>query len=349
MKKYFLYSILVVAVFSFSGCSLLEGGSSKNIGGVLRSINSGGDWEIKNKVDDQKNISAVDVISITIDPVDSDRVYLGTKNKGLLVSEDNAETWGRIGFPAGNNVYGVAVNYFNSKVIYASGVVSGRGKIFKTEGGGENWDEIYTEPSEGTYITSMAMSNVDPNNIFVGTNSGVIFKTSNGGLSWDNLYSTKGTVAKIIFSENNRNDIYFLIYKKGVLVADNDGSNFREISDKKGKLKSHTVYSFEADKNISGALYVGTDKGLFKSADYGITFEEIDILASSKNFPIRAIAVNPFNSNEIIYSAAQAIYKSSDGGEEWSTYQLNTTKSVSDIKFNMSSSNIVFAGFRSFK
>jgi len=348
MKKYFVYIALAILVISFSGCSLGVNKSSKEIGGIQLSTDSGNSWEVKNKAEEQKNISAVDVISVTIDPIDSNKIYLGTKNKGIIISENNAELWKKFNFPTKEDIYGIAINYFNSQIMYASGTLDDRGKIFKTNDGGENWEEIYTEPSSGTYITAMAMNNNDPHNIFVGTNKGVILKTSDGGISWNNLYSSNGAVAKIIFSEDENNNIYFLIYQKGVLMSDGDGNDFKKIKDEKTKLKLQGVFSIEADRNKSGTLYIGTDKGLFKSTNYD-TFEEVDIVASSKKFPIRAIAVNPFNSKEIIYSVAQAMYRSVDGGENWSTTQLDTTRVVSDIKFNMNNPNIILAGFRNFK
>ncbi len=349
MKKYLVYTIILVAALTFSGCSLVGSGSTRDIGGVMRSTDSGITWEIKNKVDEETSISAVDVLTIIIDPVETDTVYLGTKDKGILISEDNAEKWRKFSSPTESNVYGLAINYFNNKTMYASGTASGRGKIFKTENGGETWSEIYTEPADGTYITAISMNPNNPQNIFVGTNRGVILRTSDGGANWDNLHSAGGAISKIIFSEDGKNNIYFLVYQNKILLADENGLNFREMERKSGNTDLPTIYSFDIDKNKNGTMYIGTERGLYRSNNYGESFEELDIIASSREFPIRSVIVSPFNSNEIIYSAAQAIYKSSDGGEEWSTFQMNTSKSISDIEFSTSSPNLIFAGFRSFK
>lgn len=348
MNKYLVYTLVIIAAIGFSGCSLVGSSSTSDIGGVIRSTDSGITWEIKNKVDEEFDISAVDVLAISMDPVETDKLYLGTKNKGILISENSAENWDKLNSPTENNIYGLAINYFNPKIIYASGTLNGRGKIFKTEDGGENWNEVYTEPADGTYITTMAMNPNDPQNIFVGTNRGVIIRTADGGATWDNLYSYDGAVAKIVFDQNERNNIYFLIYQNEILVADGNGENFRELGGESGSAGLSAIYSFDVDKNKSGTIYVGTDKGLYKSTNYGESFEELDIIASSREFPIRSVIVSPFNSNEIIYSSAHAIYRSDDGGEEWSTFQMNTSKSISDIEFNTSSPNLIFAGFRSF-
>lgn len=349
MKKYFVFSVGVLVVLGFSGCSLNNVSSGKLTGGIIRSIDSGTTWQVKNKIDEKKSISSIEIVSIAIDPINISKVYLGTKNSGLLLSEDNAESWKKLNFPANENVYGISLNYFDSNEIYASGSFKGRGKIFKTKDGGENWEEVYAEPSENTYVTAMAMNRNNPGNIYVGTSKGTILKTSNGGASWNNLYSAKGPIADIEFAEDSSGNIYFLVYGEEVLITSEGGSEVKSVGDEDKSLRFNKIFSLEVDPNIEGTIYVGTEKGLFVSNDYGSSFNEVNIIASSKNFPIRAIAVNPFNSEEIIYSAAQAMYKSSDGGNEWSTTQLENSSTISNIEFNKNNPSTIFAGFRSFK
>lgn len=349
MKKCFAFVFVLTITLIFSGCSLGKESSSKDIGGVRMSTDSGKTWELKNRVADKKNISSVDVLSIAIDPVNSNRIYLGTKKNGILISEDMAESWETFDFPAKNGIYDISIDKTNFKNIYVAGIISGRGKVFRTQDGGEEWTEVYTEPADGTYVTAMAVDDNNPQNIFIGTSAGVILKTSNGGDSWSNLYSSNNAVSKIIISNDDKNSVYFLVYQRELIASDINGDNFRKLRDNESKQKKPPIFSFEIDRNNPGTLYIGTKNGLFKSIDYGESFKEVDIIASSKEFPISAIAVNPFNSSEIIYGSAQAMYKTTNAGKEWSTSQLNTIRNVSDIKFNLNDPNIVFAGFRSFK
>ncbi|MFA5615164.1 MAG: hypothetical protein WC993_11920, partial [Methanoculleus sp.] len=136
--------------------------------------------------------------------------------------------------------------------------------------------------------------------------------------------------------------------QKGIFVSDRNGEEFKKLSIINKSVGAPEIYSIEVDKNIEGVIYVGTNKGLFKSFDFGETFEELDTIASSREFPVRAVAVNPFNPSEIIYSVAQAMYRSVDGGEEWSTFQLGSVKNVSQIEFNKNNPGVVFAGLRNF-
>jgi len=344
MRKYFL--VVFLFVFILSGCSLVGTSSSKKTGGVLRSNDTGITWQLKNKVSEKQTIGSVDVLDMVIDPVDTDKIYLGTKDKGIAISKDGAESWEKMKFP-GNKVYGIAINPSKPSNIFVAG---GRGKVFKTDNYGGDWKEVYTEPADGTVITSLTMDSHNPSTVYIGTSNGVVIKTIDAGETWRNLYSAGGAVTKILFGGGSDGRIYFMVNKKQVMVSDGNGDNFRIIGGKfkNEKSKIGEVFSIAVVNNDSGGLYIGTNNGMFRSFDGGDTLEEVDVIASSKEFPIRSVVINPRNSQEIIYSAAQAIYKSENGGKNWSTYQLNTGKLISKILYNPSDMSIVYAGLREF-
>jgi hypothetical protein len=60
---------------------------------------------------------------------------------------------------------------------------------------------------------------------------------------------------------------------------------------------------------------------------------------------VRAVAVNPKNSQELIYGTGQATYKSIDGGLHWATSQFNSGLPFSFIKYNPSDPTIVYMAF----
>lgn len=351
MKKYSFAVVLLFLVFTVSGCTILNTGTggSKKIGGVLRSRDAGIGWELKNKVNEKQTITGVDVLAMAIDPVDTQRMYLGTAKNGIALSKNGAENWEKLKFP-GNKVYGIAINYYAPSNIYALGVTGGRGKVYRTDNYGQEWKEVYTEPADGTVIISIVMDKNNPSILYLGTSGGVIIKTVDGGETWRNIHLAAGPVSQILFGGGSDSHIYFLVHKKQVLVSDLNGDNIRVIGGKlkEGKAKMGAIYSMAVNDNDNGGLYVGTDKGMFRSFDAGENLEEVNILASSREFPIRSIAINPENSQDIIYSAAQAIYKSADGGKNWSTNQLNTGKLISSILYNPSDVNTVYASLRDF-
>jgi len=47
----------------------------------------------------------------------------------------------------------------------------------------------------------------------------------------------------------------------------------------------------------------------------------------------------------LVYAAGQTVYKSEDGGSNWSTYQFEVGKPFSFIRYNPSEPNIMYLAF----
>ncbi len=314
---------------------------------VLKSVDSGATWQPKIKVDATKTIAGVDVLSMAIDPVDPNIIYLGTQANGLFVSKDGAETWTQSAFP--EKVYGLVFDPSNHEVMYASGVFSGRAKIFKRLNEGEQWKEIYTEPADGTVISALAIDAVNSQILFAGTSEGVIVKTTDGGTTWTNLKKAEGPVTGIVFDRASDNHIFFLVFQLALLETKDGGKTLENITPKiDATHRTTSVYSLLADPNAGGIFYVGTGSGIFRKNGAGDLWSQVNTIESSRAFAIRAIAINPANSKEIIYASSQAIYKSSDGGNTWATFQLDTAKEISVLKYDKSDVAKIYAGLRKF-
>ncbi len=316
---------------------------------VIKSIDGGIGWLPKIKVDDKRTISGVDVLSMAIDPIDQSIVYIGTDANGLFVSKDGGETWTAVAFPS--KAYNVLFDPQNHEVMYASGVLNGRAKIFKRLKEGEQWKEVYTEPADGTIISSLAINPVNSQILYAGTSEGVIVKTIDGGLTWTNLKKTDGPVTGIAFDADNNGHLFFVVFQLGLLETKDGGKTIENITQKIDPIHlTASMRSIAADPNIGGVVYVGTEAGIFEKTGPDDAWKELNIIGSSKAFPIHAIAVNPANSREIVYAASQAIYKSNDGGVSWSTFQLdtNTTKEVSVLKYDKSDPFKIYAGLRKY-
>lgn len=351
MKRLLLSCGILVAIVFFSGCSLIPGNkpaagtSSVNF---LKSGDGGVTWNPKVKVDDKKTISSADVLSIAIHPNDPQTLYLGTMKSGILKTKNGAETWEVLNFA--EKVYGLTFDRSNPEIMYSAGVFKNRGKIFKRESESGEWKEIYTEPSDGTYVTSLGIPKNNGKIIYAGTSSGVIIKSIDGGVSWKNIKKAEGAVINIVFDSANSEHVYFGIFQKGILETKNGAEALEDITQKFGSMIggiSNNVYTVVADPQNSGVVYVGTDQGIIRGSQKEDKWDSLNIIASSQKFPIRAIAINPNNSKEIIYSASGVVYRTIDGGMQWSTYQLDMKKGVGVLQYSPSDPTDVFMGLRS--
>jgi photosystem II stability/assembly factor-like uncharacterized protein len=348
-KKIIALSFLFVLTFLLSGCSLNTAlVSTKDLmanATVIKTDDAGSTWNPKIKVDDKKTIASVDVLSMVINPNDSNIVYIGTVADGLFVTKDAGETWSQVAFP--EKAYGLVIDPNNPDIMYASGVLNGRAKIFKRLAEGQEWKEIYTEPANGTTISSIAIDRTNSRVLYAGTSEGVIIKTTDAGVSWTNIKKAEGPIIGIGFDNSNASHVFFGVFQTGVLETKNAGATVEDITEKVDTANhNRSVYTLVADPYLSGVVYVGTEAGIFKKS--GETWVPMNMIESSKVFPVRAIAVNPKNSKEIMYSSAKAIYKSVDSGTTWSTFQLNTSKELSTIKYDPMDPSKIYAGLRGY-
>ena len=158
MKKYISTTILLTVAALLSGCSStpkIAAPAKVPVSNIMKSIDGGKNWEAKDKTADKVNLASIDVISMVVNPYDGKNVFVGALKGGILKTEDGGENWSLLNFPA-EKVYGLAIDSVDSRVVYASGVWNGRGKIFKSVNGGFEWNEIYTAPSDGPIVISLA-------------------------------------------------------------------------------------------------------------------------------------------------------------------------------------------------
>lgn len=353
MKKSLVLLGLLFLTLVLSGCTI--GSSSSNQTTTLsesiwKSADGGKNWTALNKAAGKAGVTDLDVLSLVINPYNSQNIYVGLKSGGILRSENGGEIWQATSFTS-DKVYGLAMNPNDGRIIYATSVTNGRGKIWKSENAGADWKELYTMPSSGPLVISLTVDKQNSQNIYVTTtdNSGdnEALKSSDGGVSWKNILVDSSPILKVAV-DNADSDLIYLLLMNGIVMRSKDGgANIEDISEKFEDISEGQTFAvIEPDPNQAKGVYLAGEGGILKSQDGGDTWEKIVVLNSPENAPVSALAINPQNWQEIIYSAAQAAYKSSDGGVNWSTSQFEIKKTVSVLKYDLSNPSIIYLGFK---
>ena len=118
------------------------------------------------------------------DPIDHNRIYLGTQ-KGLFISSTGGDRWERV---SGTQLEGAYVKWVEPVLtpdgevwVFAGTAIGG----FLSKDAGETWRWIFFETlPETNFVTSIAVDKNDPNHIFFSTRDGV-FVTFDCGEKWD--------------------------------------------------------------------------------------------------------------------------------------------------------------------
>lgn len=352
MKKTLFFSIpLLVGVLALSGCSLPGTSPSGTGAAVMKSADGGKTYAPKVTIDAKTTIAPANILSFVFEAGNPKRITVGTRENGIFMSENGGDTWKKMNFPP-TKTYGLVADWSRPERLYAAGEWEGRGKLYRSDDRGGKWDEVYAEPNTGTVVTALIQHPKNASTLYVGTSAGVIIRTTDGGLTWGNLPGAETAILSFAFDAGGET-LYALTSGKGLLRSKNGGDSFEAIPGAGSSRRSTTlslpkVTSLAIDPSRSGTFYAGTEKGLFRSRDFGDAWEELPVIESSKEFSVRAVAINPKNSNEIMYSSALAIYKSIDGGTNWSVYQLKANRAAGMIKYDSSDPNVIYLGLRTF-
>ncbi|MEI6587564.1 MAG: hypothetical protein WCO05_01295 [Candidatus Moraniibacteriota bacterium] len=356
MKKGAIRLICSLFVLVLTGCSLPSGspapGTAKKYvfsKSISISKDGGRIWVDSISASNKPRVSDINPLSLVFDPGNENIAYVGLLSGGIMKTSNGGEAWEFLALNT-EKIYGLAIDPTDSKIVYASTVVKGRGKIFKNaaSGAADSWKEIYTAASNGPLVIYLAIDRRNANTLYVSTSDNQVVKTVDGGESWRSIFQPKSPVTKIALDSKNSNLIYLLTKNGDVFSSSNGGDEFKSVSVKIATTgQTGSGFSVvESDPSNTSWVYLAGNIGIIRSKDAGANWEVLVTLNNPKNSPVGALAINPQNSREIIYGASQATYKSIDDGKTWSTSQFDLPKAVNILEYNPLNPNIVYAGFR---
>lgn len=191
---------------------------------------------------------------------------------------------------------------------------------------------------------------VDPNDrarYFVAVASGGVWKTVNNGTTWTPVFDNYGSYSIGALALDQKDPAVLWVgtgelnaqrsvgYGDGLYKSEDGGKSFRRV----GLEKSEHIGRIVIDPRDSKVVYVaaqgplwgpGGDRGLFKTTDGGKTWK--NILNISEHTGVTEVVLDPLNP-EVVYAASwqrrrhvwtlinggpeSAIYKSTDGGANW--------------------------------
>jgi photosystem II stability/assembly factor-like uncharacterized protein len=245
------------------------------------------------------------VIDVAVNPQDHTEYFIAsgsgslwkTMNNGITFSPsfDNQKSYAigcvRID-PSNPNIIWVGTgensNHYN--VAYGDG-------IYKSEDGGKSWKNMGIKTSE--HIGGIAIDPKNSNQVYVAAMGSLrkeggdrgIFKTTDGGKTWSNvLFISKYTGCYEVHMDPRFPNIIYA-------VADQ---------------RMRNLYT-----GVSG----GPESGIYRSTDYGITWDKMTNGLPTEDVGKIGMSVSPVNP-DILYAIIEAkkeqgIYKSSDRGISW--------------------------------
>src|ERR1044072_1601387 len=280
-----------------------------NNGGVGKTTDYGHTW---NPIFDDQPTGSIGALAVA--PSNPDTIYVGSgeglqrpdlsTGDGIYKSTDGGKTWRHLGLRNAQQIGAILVDPRNPNLVYVAALGHPYGAnvergVFRSTDGGETWQKIlYKDENTGAIALAFDPKNSKviyadlwsarqgpwENGAWQGPGSG-LYKTTDGGNTWRQL--TKGLPT---FEQG--------LGRIGIAVAPSD---------------SNTVYPTVDAPQLGG---------IYRSDDAGESWQRVgtDRRAWARGSDFAEIDVDPRN-KEIVYTAAIAAYRSTDGGKTWTAFK----------------------------
>jgi len=258
--------------------------------------------------------------------------------------------WRCIGPPRGGRVVAVAGHPTQPATFYFGACAGG---VWETEDGGSYWKNTSDGYFNTAAVGAIAVSESDPNVIYVGTGESTIrgdvspgdgvYKSTDGGKTWTNvgLKDTK-QIGKIRIHPQNPDLVYVAALghafgpneERGVFRSKNGGKNWERVlfqSEKAGAIdlaldvtNPRILYAtfWEAYRNFWTLSNGGPDSAIFKSTDGGDSWVNI---TKNPGLPqgilgkmgVTVSPAKPERAWAIIQAEKGGLYRSDNSGDTW--------------------------------
>lgn len=255
------------------------GGAQDN--STMRTTNGGlSNWQI---------IYGGDGFQPLVDPTNTNTIFALYQRGNLGKSTNNGASF----FPATSGISGSDRKNWDTPVVMDPAdpqvMYYGANRLYKSTNQAGSWTAISPDLSNGPYagtlglgtITSISVSELDSDRIYVGTDDGNVWVTLNGGTDWELISNDLPNrwVTKVLASKEILNEVYVTF--SGYRYGEDNGHVYRSIDvglnwlDISTSLPDIPINDIVQDNNDH--LYIGTDIGVLASSTEGAVWETLGV------------------------------------------------------------------------
>lgn len=298
--------------------------------GFWMTTNGGKAWALTTRRD-------LEINSIAVHPDEPNRVYIGTNNYGVMVSNDGGKNFTTTNDNFSSRfTYSVTPDRESPNRLYATthNTATGGGFVFSSDDAGKTWQQAKNLDVNRVAPYAILQDRINPVNLYLGTNLG-LFQSVDRGASWTQITPPKPkpvkkpvvkgkpvkgkTAAKAAPSVKIVPPVEIISSEPKPVVAFTD----------KVKVLTYT----EDGKN---GIFAGTDNGLYRTYDMKKGWEKIS-LGEGINENIFVVYSTPLQPETIwVGTATSGVLVSRDNGSTW-----QKTNGIKGIPENVPVSSIM--------
>lgn len=344
-------------------------------GGIWKTVDGGESW-----ADVGVHLESLTFGAIAFDPQNPDVIYAGTgepsyngysyDGHGMYKSEDLGETWRFVGqddFGIQTRFSGVAVDPFDSDIVYASLFTGDQPGIWRSVDAGENWQRVIEAVNGLDVLTHPGREGrvyaVSRNGFQVSNDHGETWIEQNTGLPAPSEYDWLTRMHLALHYDGNLTTIYLAIHwqnQVGVYKTINDGLSWEQIfyvdSGEQG------WYDLDIGVSPNDANHAFLLTNILRETTDGINFTPVTIPGSDDPYWGSPMHVDyhqiaySLSDPDIIYVGCDGgVYQSLDGGLNWEHrnngirtlqfYRMSSSPSDADVMYGGAQDNGSFHTF----
>jgi photosystem II stability/assembly factor-like uncharacterized protein len=299
-------------------------GETGRIGVFTRPAN-GGEWK--------HALSDLEAYTVHVHPRRPETVFAGTAD-GVWVSADRGATFARAEFPdRGKQIWSFLVDASDPDRIYAGGSPI---DVYRSDDGGKRWRRLPTpgvkERAKAPFaarVMRMAQHPARAGEIYAALEVNGVMRTTDGGESWEDC-----SADLIRLSD--------LPHLRSKIVSDTHAE---------GMLDGHAIAISPADPD---AVLLAVRMGLFRSADHGRSWQDLEMKRFSPVTYGRDVKVSPQQPNTVYAALSVAaashdggLYRSEDTGKTWRRFdKVQVHGTIMSVGLHASDPDQVYIGAR---
>jgi hypothetical protein len=306
-------------------------------GGIFRSKDKGVAWTQVRTLNDgakQGSIANVGIATIAIDPQDTKAIYAGTELNGIIYSLNGGESWEPAPGLTSGRIASIAVDPKDKCTVYATR----DNQVFKTSNCSRDWAAVYFDP-RAIKFTSIVIDWFNSNILYAGTSDGDIVKSENAGATWRVAHRIDGyRINQIALDPRDSRIVYAASDRGGLAKSTDAGATWTQIRNQLQEFPgANRANSVTPDPSVANRVYTVSRYGILQSDDAGATWKALKLPTPPDTVDMKAFAVNPKDSRELVYATDKAVIWSNDGGATWTPKKLPTSRGAAILIYDPTS------------
>lgn len=266
-----------------------------------------------------------DVRALAVDPQQEGRVFLGTADGVLYLSDDAGRRWQRLspGFPKrGMSLDSLLVDS-RGRVLVGYWEVDGRGGgVARSLDGGRSFDLL--PGIEGESVRALDAAASDPDILVAGTLTGV-FRSEDGGDTWKRIspagHDEIKNVESVAIDPVDPRVVYVGTWHLPWKTTD-AGRNWRDSH--LGMIDDSDVFTITLDRRTRRTVYATACSGIYRSLDAAGRWAKIRGIPSSSR-RTRSFLQDPDRAETVYAGTTEGLWISEDDAASW---RLATSKQL---------------------